>query len=143
MAAGIRSAKFEQKKLTSFPGEPCPRIPEETRLKIIREFERGVAVKAIARKFGVAPKSVQYTVRRSKEHNTVSDLPRSGRPHKLDSQIISDLKQRLKNGVLNTTQDCVNWLKHWKGVSVCNKTIHSVLKAHGMYEYVKQDKPRR
>ena len=141
MAAKLRCRQSKVPKRTYLCNEPRPRISEDTRIKILFDWQAHKDIRATARKHGVDPKSVRYTIRRFRKHRTVHDLPKSGSPHKITAQAMSELKRFVCSHTDVKVQDCIKWLELHHHVTVCARTMLFALKAHGMWDYIPQRKP--
>src|ERR1022692_276795 len=91
-------------------GNQHPRMPESTRIKVIRFRDRGFSIAQIANKLNISTHGVRYTLQRFEKHGSVQNLKRPGRPNKIPSLAVSQLKARLVKGTFETTKACVEFL---------------------------------
>lgn len=68
---------------------------ERTRLDIISVFGETKQVKTTARIVGVTPNTVRRTIMKYREHGTIDDMPRSGRPRMTSSRTDSLIVRRM------------------------------------------------
>jgi transposase len=125
----------------SYAGESRSRLPEKERVRIISLHDKGFSISAIARAVDCSRATVRNTLRRFKKAGTVQDKSRSGRKYLITQQEFKALLYRLDKGEVETTQECIQWLKDEFGKSVSEKTMRTTLRRHHMFNYTKQRKP--
>lgn len=107
-------------------------FPEETRLKILKQDAQGDSSRAIARELGgISSSGVSRFLRKVRNHNTIKDLPRSGRPRKIPPNLLGYIKLQLKRGQLNNAADVKRDLQATVGLKISKHCIFDSLKREG------------
>ena len=70
-------------------------LSESERAQIVCLKTTGMSNRQIGAELDFPPSTVDYTLKRLREHGTLEDLPRSGRPRKLEVQDLRDVPQLL------------------------------------------------
>jgi transposase len=105
------------------------KLTEEQRIRIISLSGRDKNQRQIAAEVGCSQTEVSFTVRHFAAFHTVRDLPRSGRPRKLDDRDVLVLRRQLRTKTATTAR--VDIIASGYG-NVSKKTITRILRRRGM-----------
>lgn len=116
-------------------------LSESERAQIAQLKLDGKSATAISQELGVPLSTVYATLQRLREHHTLHDLPRSGRPRKLQAAQLRDVPQLLKRDHLRTSLDVQMYLAETYGLHVSRKTVLLRLKEMGVKAYHIKPRP--
>jgi transposase len=119
-------------------GRSCELSPL-ARAGIIAKHEAGCTHKEIAQEFSCAKRTVIRTINRWKNHNTVTSLPRSGRPEVLN--------RAQKRAVVRFTRrlpkvEYIDLQKETETKHVSRATLYRLLKKHSITKYRAKRRPK-
>jgi transposase len=113
------------------------KLTEEQRIRIISLSDQGKKQREIAAEVGCSQTEVSFTVRHFTAYHTVRDLPRSGRPRKLDNRDVRVLRRQLRTKTFAAASGDI--VASGYG-NVSKWTITRALRRRGMRTYVVQKK---
>ena len=114
---------------------------EKIRLKILELHAKKLSNRQIAKELRISPSGVDYALRKSKRTDTIKDLPRSGRPHKILRNQLTQIELALKLGRVNNAADIRRMLLADEGVKISRQCILDTLKEDGYKVFPLQKKP--
>ena len=91
--------------MSSTPTRHYHHIREDQRIHIIALREQGCTLKDISLKTKVKRRTVQSVLRKWKRHHTIQDLPKAGRPSKLDDRTRRRLTRMILRGDVGTATE--------------------------------------
>lgn len=81
------------------------RIGEDKRMQIITLREQRYTLTEISKKTKVKKATVQAVLRKWKQHHTIQDLPKAGRPPKVDARTLRRLARMAQSGEVSTAPE--------------------------------------
>lgn len=105
---------------------------------IMRHHHRGKGYKTISKLFEIPASTIQYVMKRATSRGTVQNLPRSGRPKKINHRLERKIQREVNINPRLTTTDIKNELQA-HGVTASRFTVSRTLKMAGL----KSCRPRK
>ncbi|KAK3509678.1 hypothetical protein QTP70_008427 [Hemibagrus guttatus] len=115
-------------------------IQKQMRKKVIEIYQSGKGYKAISKALGLPRTTVRAIIYKWRKHETVENLPRSGRPTKITTRAQRQLIQEVTKDLTTTSKELQASLASVK-VSVHDATIRKRLGKNGLHGRVPRRKP--
>jgi transposase len=117
------------------------KVSLEQRTAIIDLKAAHFSNRSIATKLKLPHATVDYTVTRFHKHHSLADLPRSGRPRKISSKMMQEVRIQLKRGLLHDSKDVQNYLLATEQLNVSRSCILNSTLKEGIVSYKRVKKP--
>jgi len=112
---------------------PYHYVSETNRVEIVSRRARGDTFEVISRDLHVNINTVQKVVSKYQRSGIITDLPRSGRPHKLDNMDRRHLVRLVQSDDITTSAGLAQFASTQLDVHVCPRTIRNMLHAEGLH----------
>ena len=94
----------KQETMTKEPTRRYHRVGENKRVQLIALKEKGDTMKQISRQMKVNVNTVKSVLRKWKSHHTIKDLPKTGRPSKVDDRTRRRLTRMIQSEEVSTVR---------------------------------------
>ena len=111
------------------------------RVKILTLKAKSMSNRGVAKKMKISRRGVDDFVKRTKERNSIEDLPRSGHPKAIPEKILKEVLLSVKRSLSRNLEEMQEWLKANSTVTVSKRTIHNAVVAKGFRAYRLVKKP--
>ena len=108
------------------------RVSQENRVAIITLSEQGLSQRAIGRQCKVAQKTANNIIRKQRIHDSINDLPRSGRPQKLDDRMKRFLSRMVRKGEIASATELARAALTHHDIVISQWTARRVLHSQGL-----------
>ncbi len=114
---------------------------ESQRMEILVREQKGESQNHIATTMNISRQGVSDFIRKAKARLSIKDLPRSGRPHKMEENWMRHIGVALKRGQLHDSRDVQQFILERFNAQVSMSAVKKYLTAHGYYPYKLRSKP--
>ena len=114
------------------PTRCCRRVGESTRIRIIALREKGISLRQIAHQTKVNVNTVNKVLRKWKSHHTIKDLPKAGRPSKVDDRTRRRLSRMIQSGEVSTATELAHTAASQHICHISARTARNVLHQEGL-----------
>ena len=118
--------------MSSEPTRHYTRVSEDTRIQIIAVREQGNTLRAITLKTKVKLKTIHVVLCKWKQHHTVHDLPKAGRPSELDKRTKRRLARMTSRGDVETATELAETAAAHDIAHISARTARRVLHDEGL-----------
>jgi transposase len=132
-SAGVKHSEISPKRMAARSmSHPYRRYTEEERWQAEQMCREGHTLVEVAAATGMDPSTVSDLHHKVAAHHTVADLPRSGRPHKLEGAALHHAKVSAELGHYKNYTDAAREVNDETGVKICPTTMARTLHREGV-----------
>jgi transposase len=111
---------------------PYHRVEEEKRIRIIALQETGCKPTAIAKQLKLKRTTVKDVLHKWEIHHTIQDLPKSGRPPKLDERTMRRFARMTQKGEVSTPCELIHAALSQGDIHISASTVRRALHKEGL-----------